>query len=129
MKMFRGYMKNEHKKNIFIIIAAVAFCIVLSGNICNSVQSYKLGRLCNEYRKSLTATEEANRELTNRIGRIAEITGRIKETTDANITDTRGVIETVEKLRAEVNELEDYCGSFNQLDYYNYLDNELCISQ
>lgn len=116
-------MKNEGKKNIVFIIAAVAFCIVFSGNIYSSIQSYKYRRLCSEYREQLIATENANRELTDRIGRVAEITGRIKETTDANITDARGIIETVERLRAEIKELEDCCGSFNQSEYYQYWDN------
>ena len=115
-------MKNE--KNIFIIVAAVAFCIVFSTNIFNSIQSYKYRRLCDQYREQLNRTEKANRELTDRIGRVEEITGRIKETTDANITDARGIIETVEELRAEIKELEDCCGSFNQHQYYEHWDNE-----
>ena len=120
MKMFRGYMKNE--KTIYIIIAAVAFCIVLSANIYSSVKSLKYRGLCDEYREQLIATENANRELTDRIGRVAEITGRIKETTDANITDARDIIETVEILRSQIKELEDCCGSFNQSEYYQYWD-------
>ena len=112
----------ERKKNIFITIAAVAFCIVFSGNIYSSIQSYKYRRLCSEYREQLVATENANRELTDRIGRVAEITGRIKGATDANITDARGIIETVEILRSQIKELEDCCGSFNQSEYYSYWD-------
>ena len=112
------------KKIKFIIfIAAVAFCIILSANIYSSIQSYKYRRLCSEYREQLTATENTNRELTDRIGRVAEITGRIKETTDTNITDARGIIETVEILRSQIKELEDCCGSFNQSEYYSYWDN------
>mgnify|MGYP003518250365 CR=1 FL=1 len=118
----------ENEKNIFFIIA-VAFCIVFSGNIYNSVKSYKYRRFCDEYREQLITTEEANRNLADRIGRITEITGRIKETANANITDARGIIETVEELRTEIKELEDCCGSFNQLEYYQYWDNEFCISQ
>src|SRR5574344_249841 len=108
----RGCMENERKKNI-IFIFAVAFCIVLSANIYNSVKYYRYRELCDQYRKQLIATENANRELTNRIGRVAEITGRIKETTNTNITDARGIIETVEILRSQIKELEDCCGSFN----------------
>ena len=118
--MFRDYMKDE--KTIYIIIAAVAFCIVFSTNIYSSVQSYEYRRLCDEYRESLIATEEANRELADKIGRITEITGRIKETTDANITDARGIIEITEELRTQVYELESCLGSFNQLEYYQYWD-------
>ena len=125
MKTIRGYM-NE-KKNIFIIaIAAVAFCIVFSANIYNSVNSYKYRRLCNKYREQLIATTESNKELTDRIGRVTEIAGRIKEATDANITDARGIIETVEELRTEIKELEDCCNSFNYNDYYNYWDSYYC---
>ena len=122
-------MKNERKKTIYIIFATVAFCIIFSGNIYNSVKSYKLRRLCDEYTEQLIATENANRELTDRIGRITEITGRIKEATDANITDARGVVETIEELRSQIKELEDCCNSFNQSEYYSYWDSELGISQ
>ena len=113
----------ERKKNIIFIIAA-AFCIIVfSGNIYSSVKSYKYRRLCYEYREQLIATENENRELADRIGRVAEITGRIKETTDANITDARGIIELTEELRAQVYELESCIGSFNQSEYYSYWDN------
>lgn len=110
------------KKNIYIIFAAVAFCIILSGNIYNSVKSYKYRRLCDSYREQLVATTNANRELTNRIGRVAEITRRIGEATDANITDARDIIETVEILRNQIKELEDCCSSFNQFEYYEHWD-------
>ena len=113
-------MKNE--KTIYIIIAAVAFCIVLSANIYSSVKSLKYRGLCDEYREQLIATENANRELADRFGKITEITGRIKETADANITDARDIIETVEILRSQIKELEDCCGSFNQSEYYQYWD-------
>ena len=94
----------------------------MSANIYNSIQSYKYRRLCAEYRTELIATETTNRELADRIGRIAEITGRIKETTNANIADARGIIETVEILRSQIKELEDCLGSFNQSEYYSYWD-------
>ena len=110
------------RKNIYIIIAAVFF-IILSANIYNSIKSHEYRRLCDEYRAELIATETANRELTDRIGRIAEITGRIKETTNSNIADARGIIETVEILRSQIKELEDYCGVFDYNKYYQRWDN------
>ena len=112
---------NNEKTNYIIIIAAVLF-IVFSGNIYSSIKSYKYRRLCDQYRAELIATENANRELTDRIGRIAEITGRIKEAADANITDARSIIETVEILRSQIQELEDCCGVFDQSEYYQYWD-------
>ena len=112
------------KIKFIIIIAAVAFCIVFSDNIYNSIQSYKYRGLCNQYREQLIATEEENRELADRIGRITEITGRIKETADANITDARSIIETVELLRTQIQELENICYGYDTLDsYYSYWDN------
>ena len=115
-------MKNEHKKNIFFIIAAVLF-IILSANVYNSVKYYKYRRLCNEYRAELDRTEEANRELADRIGRVTEIVGRIKETANANIADARGIIETVEILRTQIQELENICYGSDSIDsYYNYWD-------
>ena len=117
------------RKTTFIIIAAAVFCITLSGNIYNSIESYKYRRLCDQYREQLIATENANRELTETVGKVAEITGRIGEICNRNVSDTRGIIETIEELRAEIKELEDCCGSFSQSEYYQYWDNEFGISQ
>ena len=129
MKMFRGYMKNEHKKNIFIIIAAVAFCIVLSGNICNSVQSYKYRRLCDEYRTELDRATNEIELLGRTIEECQNITGSIGEICNRNVKSSRDIIELTEELRAKVYELEDCLGSFNQSEYYSYWDNELGISK
>ena len=117
-------MKNEMecKKTIYIIIIIALLFIILPANIYSSIKSYKYRRLCAEYREQLIATETTNRELTDRFGRVTEITGRIKETTNANITDARGIIETVEILRSQIQELEDCCRSFNQSEYYQYWD-------
>ena len=110
-------------KFIIITIAAVAFCIVFSGNIYNSIQSYKYRRLCDKYREQLVAAEETNRTLNDRLGRITEVVGRLHETTERNVTDARGIIEITEELRTQVYELESCLGSFNQSEYYSYWDN------
>ena len=112
----------ECKKIIYIIIAAVLF-IALSGNIYNTVKYHEYRGLCDQYRAELIATEEANRKLADRIGRIAEIVGRIKETANANIADARSIIETVEILRTQIQELENICYGSDSIDsYYNYWD-------
>ena len=112
------------KKIKFITIAAVAVCIVFSANIYSSIQSYKYRRLCNQYREQLIATEEANRTLNNRLGRITEVVGRLHETTERNVTDARSIIETVEMLRTQIQELENICYGYDTLDrYYSYWDN------
>ena len=117
-------MKNEGKKNIIFIIAAAAFCIVFSGNIYNSVKSYKYRRLCDKYTEQLSAATEANRALNDRLGRVTEVVGRLHETTERNVTDARSIIETVEMLRTQIQELENICyGSDSIDDYYNYWDN------
>ena len=111
------------KKIKFIIIAAVAFFIIFSGNIYNSIQSYKYRRLCDKYREQLVAAEETNRALNDRLGRITEVVGRLHETTERNVTDARGIIEITEELRTQVYELESCLGNFNQSEYYSYWDN------
>ena len=114
------------KINFIIIIAAVAFCIVFSGNIYSSIQSYKYRRLCNQYREQLVAAEETNRTLNDRLGRITEVVGRLHETTERNVTDARSIIETTELLRTQIQELENVCYDNNTLDsYYDWLDSEL----
>ena len=120
----------ERKKNIYIYFIAIALCIILSANIYNSVKYYNYRRLCNEYREQLYTATETNRELADKIGRIAEITGSIKETANANIADARGIIEAVEELRMQIQELENICYGSDSIDsYYNYWDNEFGISQ
>ena len=112
------------KKIKFIIIIAVAFCIVFSDNIYNSIQSYKYRRLCDKYREQLIASETTNRELNDRLGRITEVVGQLHETTERNVTDARGIIETVEILRTQIQELENICYGSDSIDsYYSYWDN------
>ena len=112
------------KKIKFIIIITAVLFIVFSGNIYSSIQSYKYRGLCNQYRESLIATEEANRTLNDRLGRITEVVGRLHETTERNVTDARSIIETVEMLRTQIQELENICYGYDTLDsYYSYWDN------
>ena len=128
MRISRGCMKNERKKNIYIIIAALLF-IVFSRSIYNSVKSYKYRGLCNQYRAELDRTTEANRELGRTIEECKNITGSIGELCNRNISSSRQIIETVEQIRTQVYELESSLGSFSQSEYYQYWDNEFDISQ
>ena len=112
------------KKIKFIIITIAVLFIVFSGNIYSSIQSYKYRGLCNQYREQLVATEEANRTLNDRLGRVTEVVGRLHETTERNVTDARSIIETVEMLRTQIQELENICYGYDTLDsYYSYWDN------
>ena len=122
-------MKNEHKKNIYIYFIAIAFCIVLSRNIYNSVKSYKYRRLCDEYRESLTDSENTNRELELTIEQCQSICKELGGSIDRNINSAREAVELIEQIRTQVYELENCLGSFDQFEYYNYWDNEFDISQ
>ena len=119
-------MEDEYKKNIIFIIA-IAFCIIFSGNIYNSVKSYEYRRLCDKYRAELiTATNEI--ELLGRtIEECQNITGSIGEICNRNVKSSRDIIEITEELRAKVYELENCIGSFNQSEYYQYWDSYLGI--
>ena len=121
MKISRGCMKDERKKNNIFIIAAVFF-IVFSRNIYSSIQSYRYRRLCDQYRKQLIAAEATNRELADRIEECRNITGSIGELSDRNIQSSRDIIEITEELRAKVYELENCLGCFSQSEYYQYWD-------
>ena len=111
------------RKTIFIIIFIILFFITFSGNIYSSIEYHKYRGLCNKYTERLVATENANRELAETVGKCRSIAGSIGELCDRNVSDTRGIIETIEELRAEIKELEDCCGSFSQSEYYQYWDN------
>lgn len=105
---------------VFVIIVFLLLCI----SITNTARTNKYRGLCDKYREQLITTETTNRELNNRLSRIAEVVGKISETTRTNITDARGIVETVERLRTEVQELENICYSNDSIDdYYNYWDN------
>ena len=113
-------MKNE--KTIYIIIAAVAFCIVFSANIYTSIQSYRYRRLCDEYRTELDRATNEIELLGRTIEECQNITGSIGEICNRNVKSSRDIIELTEELRSKVYELESCIGSFNQSEYYQYWD-------
>lgn len=119
----------ERKKNIFITIAAFAFCIILSADIYNSIKSYKYRRLCDKYRTEFDRAANEIELLRRTIEECQSITGSIGELCNRNVESSRGIIEIAEELRSQVYELESCLGSFNQSEYYQYWDNEFGISQ
>ena len=113
-------------KKIFNIIVSLIFILLLFGCIRNTARSYRYRNLCDKYREQLSIAETANRELNNRFISVQEVVGRLTETANANITDARSIIETVERLRTEVQELENICYGSDSIDsYYDWLDSEL----
>lgn len=117
-------------KKIINIAGVTVFILLLFGCIRNTARSYRYRNLCDKYREQLSIAETTNRELNNRFISVQEVVGRLTETANANITDARSIIETVERLRTEVQELENICyGSDFIDDYYNYWDNIYGLEQ
>lgn len=121
--MMEGLKKYEKIIRWIIIIFIIG---VFAYSVGSTARANKYRGLCNQYREQLTAAEERNREFEDRFGRVQEVVGRLSETADSNVTDARGIIEIVERLRAEVQDLENICYGGNTLDsYYDWLDSEL----
>ena len=117
-------------KKVFNIIVSIIFILLFFGCIRNTARSYRYRNLCDKYREQLIATEEENRELNNRFISVQEVVGRLSDTANQNITDARSIIETVERLRTEVQELENICYGSDSIDsYYSYWDNIYGLEQ
>ena len=112
----------ESKKNIIYFIAAV-FCIIFSGNIYSSIQSYKYRKHLDTAREQLVRAEEYNRELRERFRNISTNVCKLRELTDRNVNGVRECIEIIEETRVITKELEDSIYGSNSIDsYYNYWD-------
>ena len=115
-------MKNEGKKNIYIIIAAV-LCIAFSRNIYNSVKSYKYRKHLDTAREQLVRAEEYNRELTEKFRSISTNVCKLRELADRNVNGVRECIEIIEETRVITKEMEDSIYDSDSIDsYYNYWD-------
>ena len=120
MEGFKKYEKIIRWITIVIIIGIFTY------SIGSTARANKYRGLCNQYREQLTAAEERNREFEDRFGRVQEVVGRLSETANSNVTDARGIIETVEILREKIQDLENICYGGNTLNsYYDWLDSEL----
>ena len=117
-------------KKVFNIIVSIIFILLLFGCIRNTARSYRYRNLCDKYREQLSYAEARNRELNNRFISVQEVVGRLSDTANQNITDARSIIETVERLRTEVQELENLCYGSDSIDsYYSYWDNIYGLEQ
>ena len=118
-----GFKKYEKIIRLVIIVVIIG---IFTYSIGSTARVNKYRGLCNQYREQLTAAEERNREFEDRFGRVQEVVGRLSETANSNVTDARGIIETVEILREKIQDLENICYGGNTLDsYYDWLDSEL----
>ena len=117
-------------KKVFNVIVSIIFILLLFGCIRNTARSYRYRNLCDKYREQLSYAEAANREFNDRFNSVQEVVGRLSDTANQNITDARSIIETVERLRTEVQELENLCYGSDSIDsYYSYWDNIYGLEQ
>ena len=115
-------MKNEGKKNIIFIIAAVFF-IILSANIYSSIKSYRYRKYLDTAREQLVRAEEYNRELAERLRSISTNVCKLRELADRNVNGVRECIEIIEETRVITKEMEDSIYGSDSIDsYYNYWD-------
>ena len=122
MRISRGCMKNERKKNIYIIIA-IAFCVAFSRNIYNSVKSYEYRKHLDTAREQLVRAEEYNRELTERFRSISTNVRELRELADRNVNGVRECVEIIEETRVITKKMEDGIYDSDSSDsYYNYWD-------
>ena len=120
----KEYKENKcGKKKIFNGIVSIAFILCLFGCIRNTKQLNKYRKHLDTAREQLIRAEEYNRELTERLGSISSNVHKLGELTERNVSGVRQCIEIIEETRVIVQELEDYCGSFSQCEYYQYWDN------
>lgn len=113
-------LKKYEKIIRWIIIAIIA--VLFTSTIVNTVKSYQLGRLCNQFRERIVDAEDTNRRLAETVGKCQSICGELGDSVDRNIRTAREAVELIEEIRVQVQNLEMVTGDFNPDDYYNYWD-------
>ena len=113
-------LKKYEKIIRWIIIVIIA--VLFTSTIVNTVKSYQLGRLCNQFRERIADAEDTNRRLAETVGKCQSICGELGDSVDRNIRTAREAVELIEEIRVQVQNLEMVTGDFNPDDYYNYWD-------
>ena len=117
--MTEGFKKYE---KIIRWITIVIIAVLFTSTIVNTVKSYQLGRLCNQFRERIADSEDTNRRLAETVGKCQSICGELGDSVDRNIRTAREAVELIEEIRVQVQNLEMVTGDFNPDDYYNYWD-------
>lgn len=117
--MTEGLKKYE---KIIRWITIVIIAVLFTSTIVNTVKSYQLGRLCNQFRERIADAENTNRRLAETVGKCQSICGELGDSVDRNIRTAREAVELIEEIRVQVQNLEMVTGDFNPDDYYNYWD-------
>ena len=103
-----------------INIAGIIFilCLFIYSTVCTRKLNEARG-LYNQYQQRCIEAERI-------CNRVREISGEIRATTERTVKNARDAAETVELLRAQIQELENICYGYDTLDsYYDWLDSEL----
>ena len=113
-------------KKIFNIAGIIfILCLFIYSTVCTRKLDEVRG-LYNQYQQRCIEAEATNRALNDRLGRITEVVGKIREGTERTVKNARDAAETVELLRTQIQELENICYDNNTIDsYYDWLDSEL----
>ena len=120
--MTEGFKKYE-KIIRWIIIAIIA--ILFTSTIVNTVKSYQLGRLCNQFRERIVDAEDTNRRLAETVGKCQSICGELGDSVDRNIRTAREAVELIEEIRVQVQDLQNCINDSGASYDYEYWDSYL----
>ena len=120
--MMEGFKKYE-KIIRWIIIAIIA--VLFTSTIINTVKSYQLGRLCNQFRERIADAEDTNRRLAETVGKCQSICGELGDSVDRNIRTAREAVELIEEIRVQVQDLQNCINDSSASYDYEYWDSYL----
>lgn len=113
-------LKKYEKIIRWIIIAIIA--ILFTSTIVNTVKSYQLGRLCNQFRERIANAEDTNRRLAETVGKCQSICGELGDSVDRNIRTAREAVELIEEIRVQVQDLQNCINDSGASYDYEYWD-------
>ena len=116
-------LKKYEKIIRWIIIAIIA--VLFTSTIVNTVKSYQLGRLCNQFRERIVDAEDTNRRLAETVGKCQSICGELGDSVDRNIRTAREAVELIEEIRIQVQDLQNCINDSGASYDYEYWDSYL----
>lgn len=113
-------IKKYEKIIRWVIIVIIA--VLLISTTVSTVKSYKLGRLCNQFRERIADTEDTNRRLAETVGKCQSICGELGDSVDRNIRTAREAVELIEEIRIQVQNLQNCINDSGASYDYEYWD-------
>ena len=120
--MTEGLKKYEKIIRLAII---VVIAVLFTSTIVNTVKSYQLGRLCNQFRERIADSEDTNRRLAETVGKCQSICGELGDSVDRNIRTAREAVELIEEIRVQVQDLQNCINDSGASYDYEYWDSYL----